>query len=203
MLFEPLEDVLRDSTRPCFFFGSTPPRVGSTEENAKISCQKFASRSAVLATDGFIIYDIQEEEGRTTMERPFPFMKTLDSAWYASLFLEVTGKQCLVYKCVSEDSLESFDTWITNAHDKFCHSTFVLVGAASSSVRHSGPSLGQAMNHVAAKSGVSFGCVCIAERHSSKGNENVNMVRKIESGADWFVTQGIYAAGPITRYDAM
>lgn len=153
----------------------------------------------MLATDGYIIYDIQEEEGRTTMDRPFPFMKTLDPAWYASLFLELTGKQCVVYKCVVEDSMESFDNWINNAHDKFGHSTFNLVGAATSKVEQRGPSLVQAMQHVRAKAGVCFGCVCIPERHSVKGNENLNMVRKIECGAEWFISQGIYASGPIVR----
>ena len=68
---EQLSDSLKDSSRPSFLFGSTPPREGTTEEKARESCAKFASRSAVLATDGFIVYDIQDEAGRTEVERPF------------------------------------------------------------------------------------------------------------------------------------
>ena len=83
---EHLSDSLKDSSRPSFLFGSTPPREGTTEEKARESCAKFASRSAVLATDGFIVYDIQDEAGRTEMERPFPFRKTMDAALYASYF---------------------------------------------------------------------------------------------------------------------
>ena len=58
---ESLVTVLQDGTRPVFLFGSTPPREGTTIEKAKETCAKFAARSAVLATDGFIVYDIQDE----------------------------------------------------------------------------------------------------------------------------------------------
>ena len=68
-----LSDVLRDSSRPVFLFGLVPPREGTSIEKARETCAKFAARSAVLATDGFIVYDIQDEDGRTTLERPFPF----------------------------------------------------------------------------------------------------------------------------------
>jgi hypothetical protein len=68
-----LSDALRDSSRPVFLFGTVPPREGTTVEKAKETCAKFAARSAVLATDGFIVYDIQDEAGRTSLERPFPF----------------------------------------------------------------------------------------------------------------------------------
>ena len=60
--------------------------VDTTIEEAKETCKKFATRSAVLATDGFIVYDIQDEGKRTTLERPFPFRKTMDPALYASIF---------------------------------------------------------------------------------------------------------------------
>ena len=91
-LNESLSDILKDPSRPAFLFGSTPPRDGTSEEKAKATCAKFTARSAVLATDGFIVYDIQDEEGRTEMERPFPFRKTMDAALYASYFKPVCTK---------------------------------------------------------------------------------------------------------------
>ena len=188
---ETLSDVLKDSSRPAFLFGSTPPREGTSEEKARESCAKFAARSAVLATDGFIVYDIQDEGGRTKMERPFPFRKTMDAAQYASYFRPVSGKQCVVYKSVVEESSEAFESWLDNAISQYGHNAFNLVGAPSSSQQSLGLTLGQAgvvVNKRAAAA--SFGCVCIPERHTSKGNEHLNMFRKIESGAQWFITQG-------------
>lgn len=131
---EDLSVVLRDPSRPVFLFGSTPPREGTSEEKARETCFKFAARSAVLAADGFIIYDIQEEKGRTQLERPFPFRKTLDPAWYASLFRPASGKQCVVYKSVIEESLDSYDKWLWTAKDSYGHNAFTLVGAPSSKV---------------------------------------------------------------------
>ena len=196
---EQLSDSLKDSSRPSFLFGSTPPREGTTEEKARESCAKFASRSAVLATDGFIVYDIQDEAGRTEMERPFPFRKTMDAALYASYFQGACGKQCVVYKCVVEKSLENFSEWLDNACNAYGHNAFTLVGAPTSSREYKGPSLVEAGMHTQARDDCDFGCVCIAERHTKKGNEDENMMRKTRAGAEWFITQGIFDAGPLIK----
>lgn len=194
-----LVDALRDSSRPVFLFGSTPPREGTTEEKAKETCAKFASRSAVLATDGFIVYDIQDEGGRTTMERPFPFRKTMDSSLYASYFGNVSGKQCVVYKSVVESSIEKFEDWLNIACGSHGHSALVLVGAPSSNSKYPGPTLEEAGLSLKKRGGAAFGCVCIPERHTKKGNENENMLRKQNFGAEWFITQGVFSSEPVIK----
>ena len=107
-MIESLVEVLRDPSRSVFVIGSSPPRDGTTEDKARESCRKFAQRSSVLAADGFIVYDLQDESARTNMERPFPFRKTIDAAEYASYFPAVSGKQCIVYKCVANETEEEF-----------------------------------------------------------------------------------------------
>jgi hypothetical protein len=196
---ENLCDALKDSSRPSFLFGSTPPREGTTTEKAREACKKFAARSAVLATDGFIVYDIQDEAGRTTMERPFPFRKTMDAAEYASFFPAVSGKQCVVYKCVVEDSIENYDKWLDTACNTYGHNAFNLVGAPTSSREYKGPSLIEAGLRTVERNNCDFGCVCIAERHTKKGNEDENMMRKVRAGAQWFITQGIFDAAPLVK----
>jgi hypothetical protein len=62
-------------------------REDTTIEKAKEILIKFCARSAVLATDGFIVYDIQDEKGRTETERPFPFRKTMDASWLGSTLI--------------------------------------------------------------------------------------------------------------------
>lgn len=189
-----LVNALQDPSRPVFLFGSTPPREGTTIEKAKESCAKFAARSAVLAIDGFIVYDIQDECGRTTMERPFPFRKTMDPALYASFFPAVSAKQCVVYKCVVENSMEDFDAWLDTATKTYHHTAFNFVGAASSSVQYKGPTLATAGNRAVERGDCKFGCVTIPERHTTKGNEDENMIRKAKLGSEWFITQGIFSA---------
>lgn len=192
--------ALLDTARPVFLFGSTPPRDGTSEEKAKESCAKFAARSAVLATDGFIVYDIQDEGARTTMERPFPFRKTMDPSLYASFFPSISGKECVVYKSVVEDSPENYDKWLDKAIYSHGHRAFNLVGSpSSSSDKPNALSLVEAGKNTTQRNDCKFGCVCIPERHTIKGNEHTNLLRKSEFGAEWFITQGIFAAGPLIK----
>ena len=193
---ESLSDVLKDSSRPSFLFGSTPPREGTSEVKAREACAKFAARSAVLAADGFIVYDIQDEGGRTTLERPFPFRKTMDAAVYASYFPPVSGKQCVVYKSVVESDVASFDKWLDTAINRYGHNAFNFVGAPSSTPSEACLcTLSDAGRQASTqyKGQCNFGCVCIAERHTKKGNEHTNMLRKMDAGAEWFITQGSLA----------
>ena len=110
-----LSDALTDTSVPSFLFGCTPPREGTDFFKVVQSCESFTRRSAVLAADGYIVYDIQDEKGRTSMERPFPFRKTVDPSLYASLFPPASGKQCVVYKCVVSESREQFQQWLDDA----------------------------------------------------------------------------------------
>ena len=194
-----LIDALQDSSRPVFLFGCTPPREGTSIEKTFEACSKFASRSSALATDGFIVYDIQEEGGRATTERPFPFRKTVDPALFASFFPEVSGKQCVVYKCAVEDSVDSYNAWLDTAINQRGHRAFNLVGAASSNLNYTGPTLEEAGALLKKRDGCAFGCVCIPERHTKKGNEDENMYRKMQIGAEWFITQGVFAAEPVIK----
>ena len=201
----PSPDLIRaltDSSRPCFLFGCTPPRDGVTEVEARKICAAYAKRSAVLATDGFVVYDIQDESVRTSTERPFPFRKTMDAATFASYFYPESGKRCVVYKAVHcEETPEAFDAWVNRAQTTFGHNAFTLVGAPSSSVVMSGGlTLMGALGRVSArKDGADCGCVAIAERHTKKGNEHENMLRKGEAGANWFITQGIFDAFAVIK----
>ena len=193
---KPLKEVLLESARPVFLFGSTPPREGTSVEDAKATCSKFAARSAVLATDGFIVYDIQDEGARTTSERPFPFRKTMDPAEYAALFPGFSGKECIVYKCVTEASSSEFDDWLDHAARDLKHHSFTLVGSASSSETSVSVGLSGAASRTRLRPEIAFGCVCIPERHTIKKNENINMFNKVSLGAQWFITQGIFDADP-------
>ena len=195
-----LARVLADPTRPCFTFGCTPPREGTTEVEAKKVCSLLASRSAALATDGFVIYSLVDESVRTPLPRPFPFRATMDAALFASYFFPASGKRCVVYKPVIEATDSAFDSWLSQAVEQHGHTAFTLVGAPSSSVAAASPlGLLGGLQRASARPGIVLGCVAIAERHSTKGNEHENMLRKQAAGASYFITQGIFDAQAITR----
>mmetsp|Transcript_10197 Transcript_10197/g.15613 ORF Transcript_10197/g.15613 Transcript_10197/m.15613 type:complete len:322 (-) Transcript_10197:145-1110(-) len=131
----------------------------------------------------------------------------MDSSAYAALLARSSGKQCLVYKCIAD---AQFDDWIQKAQQEHGHSTINLVGRASSQGDYQGPTMSQAMAkvHNSNNSKLHFGCVCIAERHTleaaqarnkSYPTEHANMVRKIDAGCEWFVSQAIYDTEPTIR----
>lgn len=201
----PLAERLADPSRPVFLLGDVPPGEGTPSGKSQTICNKFASRSKNLATDGFIVYDIQEEPGRAGMPRPFPFRRLTDSSAYAALLARTSGKQCLVYKCVAD---EQFDHWIQQASQVHGHSAVNLVGRASSDGTYVGPTISEAMEKVQKRDDLKFGCVCIAERHTLESakargkdypTEHFNMLRKQKAGAQWFISQAVYDTEPTIR----
>lgn len=200
-----LAERLADPSRPVFLLGEVPPAIHTAPGKAAEICSKFSSRSRALATDGFIVYDIQEEPGRSATPRPFPFRQLMDSSPYAALLARTSGKPCLVYKCVAD---ASFDEWMETCSQEHGHTAINLVGRASSQGDYQGPTLGEAMEMVNANSQLKFGCVCIAERHTLESakargrdypTEHKNMIRKQKAGAEWFISQAVYDIEPTIR----
>jgi 5,10-methylenetetrahydrofolate reductase len=158
----------------------------------------------MLAADGFIVYDIQDEPGRTNEERPFPFRRVMDSSTHAALLSNLSGRECLVYKCVAD---ASFKSWLGNTKT-IGQNAINLVGRASSEGTYDGPTISEAMDIAKSLEDVRFGCVCIAERHTLEAaqergktypTEHLNMLRKINAGANWFISQAVYDAEPTIR----
>ena len=186
---------LLDPHRPTFLFGCTPPSRKMPRAKVREICKKFVSRGRVLASDGFIVYDVQDESSRTAEERPFPFRTLWDSSWYAGIVTSESNKQCVVYKAAPCDA--GFSDWLRDCVEKDGHSALTIVGAPSSKQKHPGPSTKDACKLTAAVPGVHFGCVCIAERHVKNRCEHEILIKKMQWGAEWFITQGIYDPQPM------
>ena len=202
---ESLCNRLANPARPVFLLGDVPPGEGTPPGKCQQIADKFLHRSRVLASDGFIVYDIQDEPGRSDIERPFPFRRVMDSSTHAALLARSSGRECLVYKCVADPH---FDDWLERARNEHGHSAINIVGRATSTGKYEGPTVVEAMDKVANADGVKFGCVCIAERHTleaaeargkSYPTEHLNMLRKSKAGADWFISQAVYDAEPTIR----
>eukprot|EP00629_Pelagomonadales_sp_RCC1024_P015064 CAMPEP_0119261052 /NCGR_PEP_ID=MMETSP1329-20130426/1231_1 /TAXON_ID=114041 /ORGANISM="Genus nov. species nov., Strain RCC1024" /LENGTH=359 /DNA_ID=CAMNT_0007260549 /DNA_START=174 /DNA_END=1249 /DNA_ORIENTATION=- len=200
-----LAAALKDPARPVFLHGMTPPLESTSNEDAQKIAEKFVSRCRVLASDGFIVYDIQDEPSRSGADRPYPFRKLMDSGTYAARVRKASGKECLVYKCVDD---EHFHNWVRRAaavHDNACLN---IVGRPAADAPPRGPPMKEAMAFVNETRGVSFGCVCIPERHTDEyaaargkaaPGEHENMLRKQRAGAEWFVSQAVYDPAPTIR----
>ena len=159
-----LRESLTDESVPTFLHGMTPPLASTSLGEAQVIADKFIARSRNLASDGFIVYDIQDEPSRSGESRPFPFRQLMDSSAYAALVSRSSGKPCVVYKCCDD---ANFEGWLETATGSHGHDAINVVGRPSADAAPKGPSMREAMALVE-RSAAAFGCVAIPERHTDE-----------------------------------
>jgi hypothetical protein len=171
-------------------YGITPPKnTTHADKVAEISAKQVA-RLKDLDLDGLVLYDIQDEASRTSVDRPFPFMATLDAFDYAQDHLHDLAVDKIIYRAAGKYSKEALTDFL-NKTDNQRHAT-VFVGAASK-----GQEVTLSMQDAyALKKTVNpdllIGGVTIPERHQTKGDEHIRVFDKIKQGCDFFVSQGVY-----------
>src|SRR5689334_19341258 len=91
---------LTDAGQRVFLYGTTPPRGGASPEQVFTAAEKLGERLRGLPVDGVVVYDIQDESGRTAQPRPFPFAATVDPRTYSALLGQRTGLATIAYKAL-------------------------------------------------------------------------------------------------------
>jgi len=148
----------------------------------------------MLAPEGLVVYDIQDEPGRSGQARPFPFLPTIDPEVYAHDALAELAIPKIVYRCVGAQSREVFSSWIDTVHAAAGRRLSVFVGAPRGRPRSSGLSLDEAYALARAAPNLVLGGIAIAERHVAKGDEQQRMLAKQDHGCRFFITQSVYDA---------
>ncbi len=192
-LFDPRERV--------FLYGTTPPREDSPEEVVRTAALRLYERVKGLPLDGLVVYDIQDESGRTPVPRPFPFQRTLDSRAYSGVLSSLTGLPVITYKCIGQATEAEWRAWLDETDRVYRVRHLSLVGRATSrSAAGSAISLLRAMELSAAHgAGFTLGGVAIAERHTGAQSESRRMLAKAGSGCRFFISQAVYHAEPTVR----
>jgi hypothetical protein len=186
-----LTEKIRDKKNGILFYGMTPPKIQHSEEELQSIAQTHIQRVKDLDIDGLVLYDIQDESDRTDMQRPFPFIQTLDPCVYAQNYLDAPLKYpVVVYKAVGKYEKEEFKEWLENRKNKDFHTVFV--GAAS---KDTNVNIGMREAYELKKQicpNVVLGGIVIPERHMLKHDEHLRVISKIESGCEFFVSQCVY-----------
>ncbi|HWO13513.1 MAG TPA: hypothetical protein VNN80_28625 [Polyangiaceae bacterium] len=187
---QPLLDLLSGRQPGICLYGFAPPkRSTSAEQLAQIAAQQIG-RLAALDLDGVIVYDIQDEAERTASPRPFPFLPTLSPERYAHDHLAALAHPKVVYRCVANDTRESFVEWLGS--ERPAPAISVLVGAPSRHAR-AGLGLKEAYGLVGQHApALMLGGIAIAERHARSFDEHERIVAKTAAGCRFFVTQAVY-----------
>ncbi len=187
-----LRSRYNDNTRGVYFIGTTPPKIDTPLEDVEKIAEKLIDRIKDIAIDGLIVYDIQDENSRTSIPRPFPFKSTHDPRYYSALLNEKTSKPVITYKSVGQVDASSFDQWLDDAWQDYGVRELVLVGSPSKNNKVNLPLSDAYKATVVNKNNFFIGGVTIAERHAKKGNEHERLIEKHQQGCNFFISQAIY-----------
>jgi len=185
-----LVDKIKNRESGIILYGITPPKKGTSPEKiAEISARQI-QRLESLNIDGLILYDIQDEISRTSEERPFPFMETLDAFSYSEDYLSSLHIPKIIYRSVGKYSHAELTQFLVNASSK--DNLTVFVGAASKSQAVTLSIKDAYKLKAETNKDLLLGGVTIPERHQSKGDEHIRVFNKIAQGCSFFVSQGVY-----------
>ncbi len=191
-----LRAKLPDRSRAILLYGTTPPRLGTTDEQVGTAADRLAARVAPLPLDGIVVYDIQDESGRTQAARPFPFVGTVDPREYARLLSQRTARPALTYKSLGAMTEGAWRGWLAESRDRFATQFLSVVGRPTSGVTYP-MSLSRAIRIAAGPStGLTIGGVVIAERHTAVRSESARMLATSLEGCSYFISQTVYHAPP-------
>jgi hypothetical protein len=171
-------------------FAVTPPRQAASPERAQEIAEVTLERLRPLGLDGLVLYDIDDESDRTSQERPFPFLPTMDPADYLARHLSAWDTPAVVYRVVGKYPEDDLRSWLDAQDPDQVLSVFV---GASSRGKQVATSLTQARElRAAMRPDLVLGGVAIPERHTRRGDEHLRLLTKQTAGCSFFVTQVIY-----------
>jgi hypothetical protein len=175
-------------------YGIAPPKLATDPERVREIAAQQMARLRMLAPDGLVVYDIQDEPGPSGLARPFPFLPTIDPELYAYGALADLAIPKIVYRCVGSHTREAFANWLDTVRASGGRRLGVFVGAPRG--RSLGPSLPLAEAQALARAAPNLvlGGIAIAERHGAKHDEHERMLAKQDRGCRFFITQSVYDA---------
>jgi hypothetical protein len=191
-----LRAKLLDAAQPVLLYGTTPPRLGTGAQEIEAAAGKLAARLAGLPLDGLVVYDIQDETGRSGAPRPFPFSGTVDPRQYAAILERQLGRPAIAYKALGEADEAQWQAWLFEAAHLHRLRFISVVGRPTSGVRYP-LTLSRALRvAVAHAGGFTVGGVAIAERHTEQRSEAARLLAKGLEGCAYFISQTVYHAPP-------
>ncbi len=192
-----LHSRLTDANAFITLYGTTPPRADAAEERIAQAAERLATRLTTLPLDGIVVYDVQNEAGRTTVPRPFPYLPTIDPRRYSQRLRTLIKLPTITYKCIADMTPTTWPAWLTAAHEDFGVEYLSLVGLPTTRGQTSAMPLSQATKMAATHPGnFTLGGVAIAERHRHGQSESLRIHHKTTTGCQYFISQAVYDPAP-------
>jgi hypothetical protein len=185
-----LQEKINQSQSGILLYGITPPKLDTPDDKIAEIAAKQLDRLRNLPIDALVLYDIQDEAGRTNVVRPFPFIATIDPLLYREKYLSDLPFPSIIYTCTGKHTDHSFVNWL--GHPALSKHLSVFVGSATTK-QSVHLSMKQAYELRSTHNSVlTIGGVTIAERHIKKGDEHLRIIDKHRSGCAFFISQCVY-----------
>ena len=185
-----LQRMLAEARPGVLLFSITPPRRNASSERIKEIAAVTLERLAPLDVDGLILYDIDDESDRNPDERPFPYLPTLDPAWYHAEHLGGWDRPAVIYRCVGKYQEHELADWLRTADPRRVLGVFVGASSGDKPVRTDMRRAHAVRREV--RPDLPLGGVVIGERHRRGGDEHLRMLAKQDRGCTFFVSQVVY-----------
>ena len=185
-----LKDKILNRKSGIITYGFTPPKAGNAPEKIKEISEKQIERIKTINVDGLVIYDIQDEKDRIEIDRPFPFMETIDPLTYSNEYLAALQLPKIIYRCVGKYTRNQFAKLIEADSQKDMYSVFVGAASRNQTVPLR---LSEAYEIVkAVNPELILGGVAIPERHMQNKEEHLRILNKLQKGCKYFISQAVY-----------
>lgn len=171
-------------------FGMTPPRRSMSYADRQVLADLTLERLRPLDLDGLVLYDIADETDRTSDERPFPYLPTVDPAEFYDEHLAEWSRPVVVYRCVGKYARPDLESWLTAQDPERVASVFVGAPSRTTPVLTDLPAAQQLWSRVRPE--LRLGGVAIPERHAAQGQEHRRIIDKQGRGCSFFITQVVY-----------
>ena len=184
-----LRSKLLDASQRVLLYGTTPPRAGTPPEQIDAAADKLAARLAGLPLDGVVVYDIQDETGRTSRR-----------ARFRSSAPSIRATTPRASAC-PRSSTRRWARWTRRNGAPGCETRGSEVAVPFD---RRAPGLGGALPAAAVArdphrlrdvDGFIVGGVVIAERHDEQRSEAARLLAKGIEGCGYFISQAVYHAG--------
>ena len=187
---EMLKEKIEKRESGIVLYGITPPKKETSPEKVAEISLRHIERIRNEGIDGLILYDLQDEQARTTEERPFPFMETLDALDYSETYLHELDVTKIVYRSVGKYTSQQLQDFLSRASQKKCLTVFVGAPSITQQVLLNLSDAYKLKN--ASGYDILMGGVTIPERHMEMADEHLRVFGKISEGCTFFVSQGVY-----------
>jgi hypothetical protein len=187
-------DKIRKRDSGILIYGITPPKIHTTTDRVAAAAERTINNLSSLDIDALVVYDVQDESARTSEERPFPFVNSIDPHEFASQHLTSLSIPKIIYRPAGKFSKDELSDWLTGLRSSGHYPVFVGLPSPDYIPK---TSLSDAYSiwrdHYSADS--VMGAVMIPERHALLKDEQVRILDKVNCGVSYFISQCIFNVG--------